>query len=1645
MNGSEPRWWASLNHGGLLIAPSAIAKYFGTEPEPLPTAESERLREAVVRAQVLDSLSGFSKRDEAFSNLLTVVLENVCGFAHNNWLRGNDVPAQWSRRAVTGEVIKPRRVWQGPLNAVLPVFVEHEPRLGIGRGRRSVARVVEWLRAGTERVALVTNHRQFRLVHAGSDYEAWAEWDVPLWFEEGRPGLQVDALRQLLSPAALIPSAAGERSRLLAAIDDSRKGQVELSAALGERVRRAVELLIQSHAARLKSLDADVTPRHIYIAATRVVMRMVVVLFAEARELLPRSLPAYEDSYGLQGLRTTLERIASGTGNQSLSHRRAAWPRILALFRLIHEGSHHADLPVQRYGGQLFARGDATSADPIDRALAVFESIDLESSPTDAAVVEMLGCLCRTTARVLQGRSSQRILVPVDFSNLSSEYIGILYEGLLDYELRRAPDGDPMVFLNVGDQPVLSLSRLESMDDGQLKKMFEKLATTKKTLAVNESEDGSEEEEHGEEDEIESDIVDEESVDEEPEPDTVEDEAVTREEIDEQLRQRVHDWAKRAVLAAGIVKRPRGRRVQAGDAFSKEVDVAAAALWERVVLPGEWYLVVWGGTRKGSGTFYTRPQLAVPTVRRTLEPLVLEHGQPRAPEALLAIKVCDPAMGSGSFLSATLRHLTDLLWQSLLHHGWLTTHDDRITMPPDDGRRPAWFLECVKNFPLTTDDPELPIRARLKRVVVERSIYGVDLDPLAVELARLALWVETMDRDLPFEFLDHRLKVGNALVGCWVDRFEDYPIMAWDREGGDKAHGTFINHYRVKRDGKLAGDKWTQAIKDARDGGVKRDLVDSINQQGHLFGPQVDLHPETVHDAARALLTEMEALPVHETDARAAFYRDRLAKNAEFVALREAFDTWCAIWFWPADQLTSAPTAKTLLTPSDEARQIVRRLSAEHRFFHWELEFPDVFASRESGFDAIVGNPPWDIQKPNSKEFFSNVDPLYRAYGKQEALQKQREYFTAHVQHELDWIRYSARFKALSNWTKHVWAPFGDPGEGGESLNLGSGNVSLHERWRATRARHDSYADAAHPFRYQGSADINTYKLFLEQAHALLRSGGQLGFIVPSGVYTDKGSTTLREMFLHQCDWQWLFVFENRQQIFDIHRSFKFGPLIVRKGGVTNAFRAAFMRHDVNDWENAEQLAVPYPRTQVERFSPRTAAVLEIRNRRDLEVLEKIYANSVLLGDKGPDGWGIEYAREFDMTNDSKLFPPRPVWEAKGYQPDEYGRWIKFKEKRPVEEHLAEVGWIHLADGSGVVHEEAIEDIALLLYQGIMIQAFEPAARGWASGTGLTARWDHFDPGTGPFRPQYLMRSAVAREHSPSSAFFRVGFRDIARSTDQRTMICAVLPPFPAGNKVPTLSCPKPEALAFALNSYVFDWSLRTRLGAASLNYYVLAEAPIPALRDDVIALQLTRLVLALNATRPIYAPLWINFGDRTKSQSAQSATSPAERLRVRVVLDVCALLLAGLEPPDVSWVLRDCDWAIDDLRRSSFRKQLDPKGFWREDAHRSPELRRSILTAVAHRDAYDNRQSGVPLLHSFLNMNAGAGWKLPETVVLADYGFTNDDRCKRPQAVSTALERDGGCLRMLDSVEESWRFWERHAKNVGQTKFSTLPANSGK
>ncbi len=1321
-----------------------------------------------------------------------------------------------------------------------------------------VSQVLGWLRAGSEHLALITNGRQWRLVFAGLDYDASCEWDAELWFEEGEIADQVTALRTLLRPATWTPRDEGGATPLLQAIRDTRKGQADLSEVLGERVREAVEILVQAHGEPLKDLmesEEGVAPADIYRAACRIAMRAVVILFAESRDLLPRDNAVYFGGYGLNGLFDQLERRHAR--RDAMSEAFGAWPRVLALFQLVSEGSHHPDLPVPAYGGELFARGRSDSGDGVSRALHVFETACFrDEAVSDRSVYNMLRLLTRTRAKIRQGRGGMWVTVPVDFSDLSSEYIGIVYEGLLDYELKIAPAGDPVVFLTIGDRPALPLSRLEGMDDKALRGLFSKL-----------KQKASDEE-----------GADEEHAEDAPEGEDEEADAGAEiyEDADDQRRRyrsRAEKWARRAAEVARLVKKPRGRMTpERRLTHDLKLGEAARKLVHQHVLPGEWYLARWGGTRKGSGSFYTRPGLSVPTVQRTLRPLAYDppggspaaearhapaaEWTPRLPEEILSIQVCDPACGSGSFALAALRFLTEALYASLRHHGRIEARGNRSLVrmlgikaaANDEGERLS-----DEQIPCLPDDPDFEprLKARLRRHVVERCIYAVDLDPLAAELCRLSLWIETMDRELPFGFLDHKVKCGNALVGAWFDQFLHYPAMAWKkREGGDKSHSNGVH---------FAKDARGKAIKDFHKKRLTPDLRRFLEGRT-LFHEDLLEAAVTAHDDAIGVLTYMHGLPVHDAVERADVYEKDLLGSMEWRSLKDAMDLWCACWFWPVDEIEHAPLPTSFAAPPDQTRLVAREVAARHRFFHWELEFPDVFDQEGAGFDALVGNPPWDIAKPVSKEFFSNIDPLYRSYGKQEARRKQTACFEDALV-EGDWLDYCADFRARSNFASRASNPFGDPDEtdkGDNRFHLGGSNAELHERWREARRRSHGFVDPRHPFRHQGSADLNLYKLFLEAAHALARDGGRIGFLVPSGLYSDNGTGALRRLFLDHCRWEWLFGIENRQKIFPIDSRSKFNPVIVEKGGSTEAIQTAFMRRSLADWERAEAVATPYSRAQVERFSPKSAAILEIQSQRELEIVEKIYDNCVLLGDDGPDGWSIKYVREFDMDGDLKLFPPRPKWEERGYRPDEYSRWLK-GDWRPIGELWAELGvdparpepaaveleaWLfdttagperreaearfahgHLLkpgdvartdwaerfaqppydrlpvprasipagiilsrDGTEWIWEGAgIEDVALPLYEGRMIGQFDFSEKGWVSGKGRGAKWREIPWERKQIEPQYLM--GVGDYAAKVEAVWRpkVSHMRTSSATNARTGISSMICGVPAGDKAATL------------------------------------------------------------------------------------------------------------------------------------------------------------------------------------------------------------------------------------------------------------------
>jgi len=583
----------------MLVSPAVLDEAI-VESEPAAGRAYDRLRLAWLKR-----IAGTDQAaDREFAAALFEGYLRLAG-----WQKASAVDSQFKATAMTGEALRPDWALPDPHDedqALLLVMFDGADRIGVGRGRKTYARMVELLRATGAPLGLLTNGAQFRLVHAGPDYDAWAEWDAPTWFEEGDGQATLAGLRALLGDFDRVWS-------LIVAIRDSRNRQGDLAQVLGEQVRQGVELILgvadaemtrdpDLHEALLQDpvtggriSDEDLLGA-LYQAGTRIVMRLVLALYAESRDLLPAGNEAYHSSYGVESLYRTLGDAARDGAETADEH--SAWRRILGLFRLIHDGSPHPDLAVPAYGGQLFRAGQIDAPDPIARALAILERTMID----DATVLRVLRLLKVGKVKVRRGRGSAWVAGAVDFSDLRTEYIGIVYEGLIDYELRRAPADDPIVFLGVGRQPALPLSRLRGLGPTELKNL---LAAFKKeaTKAADTSDDaGDEVEEDADGDEIEE-LAD---VPSEVEDD-IQDEVAEIVDVGADARAEALAWARTAAKQAKLVKPPRGRNPDF-EKYERQIDDRARTLIRAVVAPGRVYLVASGGFAQGLGLVLHTPR-----------------------------------------------------------------------------------------------------------------------------------------------------------------------------------------------------------------------------------------------------------------------------------------------------------------------------------------------------------------------------------------------------------------------------------------------------------------------------------------------------------------------------------------------------------------------------------------------------------------------------------------------------------------------------------------------------------------------------------------------------------------------------------------------------------------------------------------------------------------------------------------------------------------------------------------------------------------------------------------------------------------------------------------------------------------------------
>ena len=671
----------------------------------------------------------------------------------------------------------------------------------------------------------------------------------------------------------------------------------------------------------------------------------------------------------------------------------------------------------------------------------------------------------------------------------------------------------------------------------------------------------------------------------------------------------------------------------------------------------------------------------------------------------------------------------------------------------------------------------------IKKRIITENLFGVDIMEEATEITRLRLFLALVAsahsaEDLePLPNIDFNVLAGNSLTGLLhVDDAE------YDRL--DKQGDLFRKSYReilAEKDRLIEG--YRHAADYAKD---LRSLRDNIQSK---------------RDQALEALNEMLLRGFSE-----------LGIKFEEVS-------------WDTAKNKEGKPKKRPLTKKD--------IEALHPF-HWGYEFDEILNKR-GGFDAIITNPPWEIFKPQAKEFFVEYSSLVtknkmtiKDFEKEQAkLMKNQEIRDA-------WVAYRNRFPYVSQY-------FRSSPQYRNQIAVVNGK--------------------------KAGSDINLYKLFLEQCFNLIRPGGECGIVVPSGIYTDLGTKQLRELLFKETVITGIFGFENRKAIFEgVDSRFKFVVLTFKKGGKTEYFPAAFMRHDVAELERfPREGAIDISVDLIKRLSPDSLSLMEFKNEVDKTIAEKML-RFPLLGEKIEGVWNLKLCNEFHMTNDSQLFKIEP--------------------------------------GPG----------RLPLYEGKMIHQF----------THLFDKPRYYiDEKEG--RTALLGRSGDIRQTMDYQEY-RLGYRSIASNTNERTMISTVLPTkvFFGHSINASLSDISHKDLLYLvsiLNSFVLDNSLRQRV-SANLTMFYIYQLPVPRLEErnpgfNPIINRSARLI----CTTPEFDDLAKEVG---LGSHKKGATGQVERARLRAELDGLIAHLYGLTEEEFAYILTTFPLVPDQVKVAALNAYRD-------------------------------------------------------------------------------------------------------------------------
>jgi len=749
-----------------------------------------------------------------------------------------------------------------------------------------------------------------------------------------------------------------------------------------------------------------------------------------------------------------------------------------------------------------------------------------------------------------------------------------------------------------------------------------------------------------------------------------------------------------------------------------------------------------GHERKTTGSYYTPMSLINCLLDSALEPVIKEAlAKPNPEKAVLDLKVCDPACGSGHFLVAAAHRI-------------------------------AKRLAAVR----TGDEEPSPEALRTAlRDVIGHCIYGVDINPMSVELCKISLWLEAIEPGKPLSFLDHHVKCGNSLLGTTP------ALMA--KGIPDEAF------HPIEGDVKAVCSEFKKQNREERKKG----------QRFLLFEDGKTFAWDRLGDLTQlaAYLDSLSDDDIDSLEKKRQIY-EQLVSSAGYESGHLLADLWCAAFVIKKDKDLDYAITETIFrdaeknphSVADWLKAEVKRLAMAYQFFHWYLEFPSVFrvsAENEEpeqehtglcgGFDCVLGNPPWERIKLQEKEWFA-----------------ERDADIANAPNAAARKRLIERLET-ENPTLY-WAFLTDSRKAeGESHLIRNGGT----------------------FPYCGRGDINTYPVFAELKRNLLKTSGRVGCIVPSGIATDDTTKFFFQDLITTATLVSLYSFENEEFIFpDIHHATKFCLLTIsgndRLSGATDF--VFFARHTSHLKDDNRHFILSAD--DIRLLNPNTMTCPIFRSKCDAEISKYISRRiPVLVNDRDTDNgnpWQITFQRMFDMTNDSHLFCTKEDLEAQGL-------------------HI--VGNTFVGQSSSSFYVPLYEG-KMIWHFDSRFGTFDGQTTAQANQGKLPELTDkdHGDPNKFPL-PRYWVGTThmadVKHSHHHSTL---LAFRDVTSSVVLRTSIFTLIPSVACGNNLPIMFAEIAATsdlahLASCCSSFVVDYIARQCLGGSHMNFFILKQLPV--------------------------------------------------------------------------------------------------------------------------------------------------------------------------------------------------------------------------